>query len=54
LGYTLLPFGSGIREKIYYKFYEMGNNWFYIASPGESVEEEEEESSGNSDEINVE
>jgi len=23
LAYTLIPFGSGIREKIYYKFYEL-------------------------------
>jgi hypothetical protein len=23
LGYSLTPFGSGIREKIYYKIYEM-------------------------------
>jgi hypothetical protein len=52
LGYTLLPFGSGIREKIYYKFYEMGNNGFYIPSPGE----EEEVAGGPSapEEINVE
>ncbi|HCB51477.1 TPA: hypothetical protein DEP21_02780 [Patescibacteria group bacterium] len=33
LGYSLIPFGSGIWEKIYYKLYEMGNNAFYIASP---------------------
>lgn len=39
LGYALLPLGAGIWEKVYYKFYEMGNNGFYIASPGEEKEE---------------
>ncbi len=38
LGYTLIPFGSGIREKIYYKFYELGNNGFYIPSPEAGME----------------
>jgi len=23
LGYAIIPFGSGIREKVYYKFYEL-------------------------------
>lgn len=32
LAYTLLPFGSGIWEKIYYKIYESGANPFYVAS----------------------
>ena len=38
LGYSLIPFGSGIREKIYYKIYEMGSNPFYILSPSEVME----------------
>jgi hypothetical protein len=36
LWYTLIPLWAGIREKIYYKFYEMGNNGFFIPSPSES------------------
>ncbi|PJA48066.1 MAG: hypothetical protein CO170_03850 [candidate division SR1 bacterium CG_4_9_14_3_um_filter_40_9] len=36
LGYTLIPLGAGLREKIYYKFYEMGNNGFFIPSPSDS------------------
>ncbi len=55
LGYTILPFGSGVREKIYYKAYELGNNWFYIPSTAESEEEMEESGTPNSDEeVNVE
>jgi hypothetical protein len=38
LGYSLTPFGSGIREKIYYKIYEMWSNPFYILSPSEVIE----------------
>lgn len=53
LAYTLVPFGSGIREKIYYKFYELGNNGFYIPSIGEREEEFEEDDSTNQ-EVNVE
>lgn len=52
LGYTLVPFGSGIREKIYYKFYELGNNGFYIPSLSEREDEMEEDS--KSEEVNVE
>jgi len=57
VGYGLIPFGSGIREKIYYKFYEMGNNGLYIPSATE-VDEEEESAPGVStsggDDVNVE
>lgn len=42
LGYTLIPFGAGIREKVYYKFYELGNNGFYIPSAAESDDEDSE------------
>lgn len=48
LGYMLIPLGLGIREKIYLKFYEMGNNPFYIDS-----ELAEEEYSTGDDEINI-
>ncbi len=30
LGYSLIPLGLGLWEKIYFKFYEMGSNPFYI------------------------
>jgi hypothetical protein len=52
LAYTLVPFGSGIREKVYYKFYELGNNGFYIPSISEREEETEEENTNQ--EVNVE
>lgn len=53
LWYALIPFGSWIREKIYYKFYELGNNGFYIPSPGEGEEEEIQEVE-HSEDVNVE
>lgn len=57
VGYGLIPFGSGIREKIYYKFYEIGNNGLYIPSVTE-VDEEEESAPGTStsggEDVNVE
>jgi len=56
LGYTLIPFWAGIREKIYYKFYELGNNGFYIPSVADVDEEERQEAdiSNNEDDVNVE
>lgn len=56
LGYAIIPFGSGIREKIYYKFYELGNNGFYIPSCTESDDEEAEktDTTNSGDEVNVE
>ena len=56
LGYALIPFGAGMREKVYYKFYELGNNGFYIPSVTELDEEEEEKSdaASNSEDVNVE
>ncbi len=56
LGYTLIPFGAGLREKIYYKFYELGNNGFYIPSYTENDDEETEtgETPTGGDEVNVE
>ncbi|MFA5747811.1 MAG: hypothetical protein WC872_01725 [Candidatus Absconditabacterales bacterium] len=54
IGYTLMPFGSGIWEKIYYKlFYELGNNGFYISSPGEISSEQSNEKDNLEEETNV-
>jgi len=54
--YGLIPLWTGIWEKIYYKFYEMGNNGFYIPSVVDVIEEEAQgENTSNTDEdINVE
>lgn len=46
LAYTLIPLGAGIWEKVYYKFYEMWNNAFYIPSISEVVAEQVEENNG--------
>lgn len=35
LGYTLLPLIQGIWQKVYYRFYEMGNNFFYLPTEQE-------------------
>jgi len=35
LSYTIIPFAFSLREKLYYKFYEMGNNFLYIPSLSE-------------------
>lgn len=55
LGYTLIPFGSSIREKIYYKSYEMGNNSFYLSSEDAREETTSEEAAKfEEEEINIE
>lgn len=55
LGYTLIPLGASIREKIYYKSYEMGNNAFYLSSVDEREELSPEESEkAEESEINIE
>ena len=55
IAYGLIPFWAGIREKIYYKFYELWNNWFYIASTTETDDDVDEIDTTNSgDEVNVE
>jgi hypothetical protein len=41
LWFSLTPLCLGIWQKIYYKFYEMGNNWFYIPSLVEVIAEQE-------------
>ncbi len=48
LAYTLTPLIHWLWEKLYYKFYEMGNNFLYIPSIDEVLVEETEV-----DEINV-
>jgi len=56
LGYAIIPFGAGIREKVYYKFYELGNNGFYIPSVAETDDEEPEDTTNKdgSEDVNVE
>jgi len=49
LSFSIIPFISAIWEKIYYKFYEMWNDFLYIPSISEVLVDEEE-----NDEINVE
>ena len=48
LGYTLIPLGASIREKIYYKSYEIWNNSLYLSSEADEIDNEDE------DEINTE
>lgn len=43
LAYFCLPLFHSIREKIYYKFYSMGNNFFYIPSLNEVLIDSEED-----------
>lgn len=38
VGYALIPFGSGIREKIYYKIYENWTNPLFISSTQEDFD----------------
>jgi hypothetical protein len=55
LGYSLIPFGASIWEKIYYKSYEMGNNSFYLSSEDDREEENSEETKKLAEEeINIE
>jgi len=48
LAFSLIPFFATVFEKIYYKFYEMGNDFLYIPSISEVLVDEEE-----ADEVNV-
>ncbi|MEF2175129.1 MAG: hypothetical protein V3575_01550, partial [Candidatus Absconditabacteria bacterium] len=48
LGYTLIPLCISLWEKMYFKFYEMGNNFLYLPSLNEIMVHEEE-----LDEVNV-
>lgn len=56
LSYIIIPLGAGIREKIYYKFYEIWNNGLYIPSCTDIDENNtwESVSSHDEDDINVE
>ncbi len=47
VAYGLIPFWAGIWEKIYFKFYELGNNGFYISSPGDDAEDGDEPEATN-------
>lgn len=49
LWYTLVTLWAGLRDKIYYKLYEIGTNPFYL--PSEDVSNEEESSE---EDVNVE
>lgn len=62
LGFSVIPLFAWIREKIYYQFYSMGSNAFYIPSLSEVVnndnnmskEEKKASWQDSDDEINVE
>ncbi len=55
LGYGLIPLWASIREKIYYKFYELGNNGLYIPTYTQAEEETQtEDTTTSSDDINIE
>jgi len=49
LGYTLIPLAHSIWENIYFKFYEMGNNFFYVPSIDDIMVEEDENDTINVD-----
>jgi len=49
LAFSIIPFISTIWEKLYYKFYEMWNDFLYVPSLSEVMVDEEEV-----DEVNVE
>lgn len=55
LAYCFIPFWHGLREKIYWKFYEAGNNFFYIPSLSEVLVDEKEvdEVEVDTDAVNV-
>lgn len=60
LSYTLIPLCYCLREKLYYKFYEMGNNFFFIPSLSDVVYDQStgqsasgEQVQASEDEINV-
>lgn len=52
--YISLPFWHGIWEKIYYRFYTAGTNFFYIPSLNEVLVDEEQDGETEVDDINVE
>jgi hypothetical protein len=57
IGYTLTIAGLGVRDAIYYKFFERGNNPFYLPSLKElraERQEEEIQKEKENEEVNVE
>jgi hypothetical protein len=54
IGFTITPFCLGIREKIYYKFYEMGSDSLYIASMDEVIQTQSATNPNNDEEeVNI-
>ena len=49
ISFSFIPFFSTVWERIYYNFYDMGNNFLYVPSIEEVLVEEEE-----NDDVNVE
>jgi len=49
LAYLCIPLFQTIREKLYYKFYTMGNNFLYIPSLNEVMVDAEDNSESNVD-----
>jgi len=52
LAYSIIPLVSSLWQKIYYSFYEMWNNFFYMPTLAEQLESEIENDT-NKDEVNV-
>ncbi|HKL44152.1 MAG TPA: hypothetical protein VJ892_02655 [Candidatus Absconditabacterales bacterium] len=54
IGFAIIPLGLGIREKIYYKMYEVGNNGFYTPSINNKPKKDEDLNSiEENDDINI-
>ena len=51
LSYTLIPLCYCLREKLYYKFYEMGNNFFFVPSLSDVVYDQSTGKSQNGEEV---
>ncbi len=49
--FSLMPLGFGIRERIYYKMYELWNNWFYVS--WDASEEIKPDLIDENDDINI-
>jgi len=53
IGFTIMPLCLGIWEKIYYKFYEMGSDPFYMPSIQEVTTTDEDNDDNENDDVNV-
>ncbi|MBP7007871.1 hypothetical protein KBB05_04060 [Patescibacteria group bacterium] len=51
MSYTLIPLCYCLREKLYYKFYEMGNNFFFVPSLSDVVYDQSTGKSQNGEEV---